>query len=337
MAEKEGRTERKVAVITGASSGIGLATALQFAEKGYNVVLAARRMSELQEVARQCEEKGVESLSVETDVSRESDIRDLCSQAVEAFGFVNVWVNNAGVYIAGKFQDIPIEDMRRLMDVNLFGYIYGSRAALRQFREQGYGTLINVSSVNASAPQPYVSIYSASKAAIRALDEAIRMELRLDGLLGKINVCTIMPASVDTNLFQNGANYTGKQVQAIEPVYDPAYVAKRIWQLAENPRREKYVGPAGTFLALQRSHTPGSYEKRISAFTAADLLAGEPMENTTGNLYGSIEANRGMRGGWREKRIRGDRFNMATGASLAALAGLLSFGVYLFNKGKARA
>ena len=337
MAGKEGITERKVAVITGASSGIGLATALEFARNGYNVVLAARRMDELQEVAGQCEELGVEALSVETDVSKDADIRALCQKASEAFGFIDVWVNNAAVYIAGKFQDIPLDDMRRLVDVNLFGYIYGSRAALEQFKEQGYGTLINVSSVNASAPQPYISIYSASKAAVRALDESIRMELQIEGLLGAINVCTVMPAAVDTNLFQNAANYTGKQLQAIEPVYDPTYVAKRIVKLAAKPKREKYVGPVAAFMALQRTHTPNAYEKQISSFTDSDLIGIETEKQSSGNLYDPIEDNRGMRGGWRETRLPADRFNMAAGAAVAAIAGLVGLGVFFFNKGKARA
>ncbi len=332
MTAKEGPTERKVAVITGASSGIGMATALQFAENGYNIVLAARRMDELKEVARRCEEMGIETLAVMTDVSDDEQVHDLCGRAVEAFGHIDIWINNAGVYLVGKFDDLPLKDMRRLMDVNFFGYVHGSHAALAQFREQDYGTLINVSSVNAAAPQPYVSAYSASKAAVRALDESIRMELRLEGLLGKINVCTIMPAGIDTNLFQNGANYSGHKIQAIEPVYDPAYVAKHIYAVAEKPRREKYVGPIGTLMALQRTHLPGMYEKQVGKFTDADLLADEDAAPTSGNLYDTLDENRGMRGGWREKRLRADRFNMITGGVLAATIGLIGLGLLAANK-----
>lgn len=332
MAVKEGKTERKVAVITGASSGIGMATALEFAANDYNVVVAARRMDELKEVARRSEELGVESLAVMTDVSSDDEMHELCSQAVEAFGHIDVWINNAGVYLVGKFQDLPLKDMQRLMDVNFFGYVHGSHAALGQFRKQGYGNLINVSSVNAAAPQPYVSVYSASKAAIRALDESIRMELRLEGLLGKINVCTVMPAGIDTNLFQNGANYSGKRVQAIEPVYDPSYVAKRIYQLAKKPKREKYVGPVGTLMALQRTHLPSMYEKQVGTFTDMDLLSDKDAAPTSGNLYEPLAGNRGIRGGWREKRLRADHFNMITGGVLATAAGLISLSLLLANK-----
>lgn len=334
MAGKEGQTARKVVVITGASSGIGLATALKFAEKGYNLVLAARRMDELQEVERQCEAMGIEALAVMTDVSHDSEVHSLAAQALEAFGRIDVWINNAAVYMAGKFQDQPLEDMKRLMDVNFFGYVHGSHAALAHFRNQGYGTLINVSSVNAAAPQPYVSIYSASKAAVRALDEAIRMELQLEGLQESIHVCTILPAGIDTNLFQNAANYTGKKLQAIEPVYDPTYVAKRIWQVAENPRREKYVGPVGTLMALQRTHFPNMYERQVGKFTDADLLAEETVAHSKGNLYEPDHMNRGMRGGWRESRLRADRFNMATGAVVGAVMGLIGLGIYMSRRSR---
>jgi short-subunit dehydrogenase len=306
-----------------------MATALEFAENNYNVVLAARRMDELKEVARRCEEKGVEALAIQTDVSRDDDMHDLCARAVEAFGRIDVWINNAAVYMVSKFQDTPLKDMKRLMDVNFFGYVHGTHAALSQFRKQDYGTLINVSSVNAAAPQPYVSIYSASKAAIRALDEAIRMELRLEGLDDKIHVSTIMPASIDTNLFQNGANYTGREVRALEPVYDPTYVAKRIRQVAMRPKREKYVGPVGTLMALQRTHMPGMYEKQVGKFTDADLLGDKKAEATSGNLYETLDVNRGMRGGWREKRVRADRFNMITGVVAASIVGLVGISYFM--------
>ena len=114
-------------------------------------------------------------------------------------------------------------------------------------------------------------------------------------------------------------------------------MARRIVKLAEYPKREKFVGPAGTLMALQRTLMPGSYEKRLSRFTDFDLLGPRTAEPTHGNLYEPLAENRGMHGGWRDKRIRADRFNMALGAGLAATAGLVGFGIYLFNKGKARA
>lgn len=326
----ENPLQTDVAVITGASSGIGMATALQFAEDGYNVVLAARSQKELDTVAADCRERGVQAEVVAADTTDEKAVKSICEMAIRVFGHIDVWVNNAGAYMTGKFEDVPLEDMHRIMDTNFFGYVHGSRSALGQFRRQGYGTLINVSSVNAAAPQPYIGIYSASKAAVRALDESLRMELRLDGLEDGIHVCTVMPASIDTNIFQNAANYTGKEIQALEPVYDPRYVAKQIVHLAKHPKREIIVGPAGKMMAFQRAHMPHSYEKRMTKFTQADMIGDRPVTIGDGNLF--TPGSHGMRGGWRQRRLRDDQLNAGIGIGLAAAAGLTALGIVLFRR-----
>lgn len=324
---------KDVAVITGASSGIGMATALRFAEEGYDVVLAARRQKELAKVAAQCEEMGASTLSVVTDTTDDKAVHALAEAAIKKFGRFDIWVNNAGVYLTGKFEEVPLEDMRRVFDVNFFGYVHGSHEALELFRRQGYGTLINISSVNAAAPQPYVGIYSASKAAVRALDEALRMELHVDGVQDGIHVCTVMPASIDTNIFQNSANYTGQEIQALEPVYDPSYVARQIVKLARHPKREVIVGPAGKIMAMQRAHMPKSYEKRMSRFTRADILGDAPATLSDGNLFEPIEQNRGVRGGWRQRRMRADHLNAGIGIGLATAAGLSAgIGYFLLKR-----
>jgi len=323
-------SEHKVAVITGASSGIGMATALKFAAEGYDVALAARRLSELQKVAKECEALGVSALPIVTDTTDASAIQALLQRSVAAFGHIDVWVNDAAVYLAGKFEDTPLKDMHRLIETNFFGYIHSSQSALSQFRIQGYGSLINVSSVNAVAPQPYVSIYSASKAAIRAFSESLRMELKIDGMGEKIHVCTVMPASIDTNIFQNGANYTGKKLQAVEPVYASEYVAAHIVSLATRPRREVIVGPAGKMMALQNALTPGMYERHIGAFTKADLLGKESAAETSGNLYEPLTEHVGAHGGWQQSRVSAKQFNVSVGITAAVAAvGLAGIGYAL--------
>jgi short-subunit dehydrogenase len=276
---------------------------------------------------------GVSALPVALDTSDDQAVFQLGQIAAQTFGHVDVWVNNAGVYLAGKFQDLPIIDMRRLMDINFFGYVHGSHTALTLFRSQGYGTLINVSSLNAAAPQPYVSIYGASKAAIRSLDESLRMELNLEGLDDTIHVCDVMPASIDTNLFQNAGNYTGQKVRALEPVYDPEYVAKHIAGLAAKPKREIIVGPAGKMMALQRVLMPRMYEKQVARYTRSSLVDDEAeIPAFAGNLYQSIEANSGMRGGWRNERVRADHLNAGVGVGIALAAGLAGAGIWLLKR-----
>ncbi len=124
----------KVAIITGASSGIGYATAIAFADKGYNLVLAARREQLLKQVAEQCEQYGVKAVTVMADVSEEEDVAKIADTARTTFGRFDVWVNNAAVALYAKFDEAPMDEYRQVLETNLFGYIYGSQTAIKQFK-----------------------------------------------------------------------------------------------------------------------------------------------------------------------------------------------------------
>ena len=224
------RSEDPVVVITGASSGIGRATALRFARKRARLVLAARSSDALEALAKECRKRGAKAIAVPTDVTDPEAVQALAARAVEEFGRLDVWVNNAAVSVFGRITDVPLRDFQRVLDVNVSGYVHGARAALPQLREQGSGVLINVSSIVGEIAQPYTAAYSMSKAAVRALGVSIRSELRLDGITG-IKVCTVMPATIDTPFFQHAANYTGRQVVAMPPVYGPQRVACAIVKL----------------------------------------------------------------------------------------------------------
>lgn len=327
---------RDVAVITGASSGIGRATAIEFAKQGYDVVLVARREEELRKVAEECEIHEVRTLIHPADTTDESAVESIATAALSTFGRFDIWVNGAAVSLFAKFEDAPMEDYRKVIETNLFGYIYGSRAAIRQFKAQGYGTLINISSVVAAAPQPYTSAYVTSKYAIRGLCDSLRMELELEGMADKVKVCNVMPASVDTNLFQNAANYTNREVVALEPVYDASYVAKQIVGLADHPKREVIIGPAGKMMAMEHTMMPWLYEKFTTLFYDRNHLGKAPAESTSGNLHLPSAFNTGVRGGWREKRLRADTMNMAIGGAVAGIGALIGIGYAIsqMNKGK---
>lgn len=201
--------EDSVVVITGASSGIGRAAAQEFARRGATLVLAARRAQALDEVARECKELGGHALAVPTDVTDEAAVQDLARRAIETFGRIDVWVNNAAVTLFARIEEAPYEDYRRVIETNLLGYVHGARAAIPYFREQGSGVLVNVSSVVGKVGQPNTSAYCATKFAIVGLSECLRQEL-LD--VEDIHVCTVMPPSVDTPIFQHAANYTGRVI-----------------------------------------------------------------------------------------------------------------------------
>jgi NADP-dependent 3-hydroxy acid dehydrogenase YdfG len=160
-----------VVVVTGASSGIGRATGLAFAERSARVVLAARRVDALEELAGQCQAASGQALAVPTDMTNEAMVAELVRRAVERFGRIDIWVNNAGVYLLGSLEATPPEAFRRVLETNFFGYVNGARAMLPRFREQGHGVLINNASVYAHVGAPWLTAYVSSKFAVRGFSD----------------------------------------------------------------------------------------------------------------------------------------------------------------------
>ena len=290
--------EDSVIVITGASSGIGRATAIQLAKQGATLLLAARREAALELVASECDRLGGKALVVPTDVTNEEAVAALARRAIETFGRLDVWVNNAAVTLFARFEDAPSEVFRRVIETNLFGYIHGARAAMPYFREQGSGILIDVASVVGIAPQPYTSAYVISKHGIRGLANCLRMELNLDEA-PDIHVCTVMPATIDTPLFNHAANYTGRKPKAMNPVYPAEQVAETIAGLVERPQREVIVGQAGYLMVAQSMASPEIYEQTMARQVDNDHLEKTPAPDTEGNLFEPTPQDATISGGWR--------------------------------------
>jgi short-subunit dehydrogenase len=230
----------KVVVIAGASSGFGKGVALQLADQKAKLVLAARRTELLEELASECERRGGQAIIVTTDVSDPAQMQRLAQSAVDRFGYIDVWINMAGVGALGRFEEIPLEDHHRLLDVNVGGVVNGSYYALQQFRQQGAGTLINIASVAGRVPFPYYSSYVASKHAVIGLGAAINQELRLNGD-SNIHVATINPFAADTPWFDHAANYSGHRARQIM-LDSPQKVIDAIVAATVRPRPEINVG-----------------------------------------------------------------------------------------------
>jgi short-subunit dehydrogenase len=250
----------KVVVITGASSGFGKGAALKFAEEGASLVLAARRHELLEELAAECEAAGGRALAVQTDVSKRDEVERLAQAAIDEFGRIDVWVNNAGVGALGRFERIPLVDHEQVIATDLLGPLYGSYHAYRQFLAQGSGTLINVASELGGHTVPYYSSYAAAKHGVVGLGDSLRQEIELrDGR--DIHVCTVMPAAHDTPFFDHAANYTGHEIQAPKPLHDPYDVVETIVRLARDPKDKEIVGADGVVKVLMKKLMPAAEEK----------------------------------------------------------------------------
>ncbi len=291
-----------VIVLTGASSGIGRATALELARRGASVVVAARRTPLLEEVVLESQRMGGQALAVPTDVTSEAAVQNLAQQAVERFGRIDVWINNAGVLAAGRFQDIPSEVFNRVIETNFLGYVYGARTVLPQFLLQGYGILINNASLDSQMGAPYFSPYVAAKFAVRGFSESLREELEaLDKM--DIRVCTVMPATIDTPLFQHAANYTGRAVKALPPVYDVQMAVKTFVSLIEHPQREVFVGSAGRLLTAMHSAMPGMAEQTFAHQVDKGHLSQEQDATPThGNVFEPVAYGATATGGWKDQK-----------------------------------
>jgi short-subunit dehydrogenase len=237
------KIQDQVIVITGASSGIGLATARLAAKRGARVVLNARNDGDLQQVTEEIRANGGRAIAVAGDVADEQAMDRLADTAQRELGPIDTWVNNAGLSIYGKLTDIPMADKRRLFDINFWGVVNGCRSAVRCLKQRG-GAIINIGSEVSELAIPLQGIYSASKHAVAGYTDALRMELEHDGI--PISVTLVKPSAINTPFPEHARNYLEDGVPTLPPpVYAPEVVAETILKCAERPVRDVVVGGTG--------------------------------------------------------------------------------------------
>ncbi|WP_042224637.1 SDR family oxidoreductase [Oceanobacillus manasiensis] len=294
------RLDEQVIVITGASSGIGLVTARMAAEKGAKIVVAARNEQALSKLVTELREKGTSAIYVKADVGNEEDINRIAEAAINEFGRFDTWVNNAGVSIFGHAMDVEIKDMKRMYDTNFWSVVYGTRVAVRHYKERGVpGSLINIGSLFGDRGTVIQSSYASSKFAVHGWTESIRMELEKEN--APVSVTLIHPGRIDTPYNEHARSYLDKQPAHREMVYPPEAVAEAILYAAENQKRDMYIGSQAKIIALLGSFFPRFTDKFMEVFlypTQHDNRPSNPRQESALYHAGYGLHERGTNDGW---------------------------------------
>jgi NAD(P)-dependent dehydrogenase (short-subunit alcohol dehydrogenase family) len=304
----------QVLVITGGSSGIGLVTARLAAAAGARVVLVARNTAALGDAVEAIRERGGRAIAATADVADLEQVQRAAAAALAAFGHIDTWVNNAGVAIYGRVRDVSLADMRRQFDVNYWGTVHGSLVAVRHLEQRG-GALINIASAVADRAIPIQGNYCATKHAVKAFTDSLRMELEADGV--PISVSLVKPGSMDTPLFGKARTYFPLEPQPVPPVYAPEVAARAILACAERPRRDVIAGGMGKVLSLAGTMAPRLTDRFMERSTIdAQLTDIQLAPERRDNLYQPTADDGGERGAGRNYRGRVKQSSWYTAAAL---------------------
>jgi NAD(P)-dependent dehydrogenase (short-subunit alcohol dehydrogenase family) len=276
------RIEDQVMVITGGTSGIGLVTARLAAKKGARLVIAARNEQALRELQEELSTSGTDAVCVLADVANEHEVERIAATAMEQFGRIDTWVNNAGVTVYGRLEDIPIEDHRRLFETNFWGVVYGSLVAARHLKQTG-GAIINIGSVLSDRAIPLQGMYCASKHAVKGFTDALRMELEEEN--AHISVTLIKPSAIDTPYTKHARNYMDTEPKNPAPVYAPEVVARAILYCAQHPERDITVGGGGRVLSGLGAAAPRLTDKVMEGLFFSGQQKDEPRRDDADSLY----------------------------------------------------
>jgi short-subunit dehydrogenase len=325
---------QQVLVITGATSGIGLTTARMAAEKGAKLVLAARSEDDLQRLEEEINGFGGEAVAAVCDVGNQEDVRRLAETAVSRFGGFDTWVNNAGVSIYGRLEEVSMNDNHRLFDTDFWGVVHGSLEAAGHLKERG-GAIINIGSLASDRAFPLQGMYCAAKHAVKGFTDALRMELEDDK--APISVTLIKPAGIDTPFPQHAKNTLEAEPKLPAPVYAPEAVAHAILQAATRPIRDIYVGGASKVLSTMGKVAPRLTDKVMGLTMFESQKSDLPVQHRKGTLYdgdGGLRQRGGHPGRVMESSLytRASLHPVVTGVALG-VAGALLFGAQRAARG----
>jgi NADP-dependent 3-hydroxy acid dehydrogenase YdfG len=303
--------DQQVIVITGASSGIGLATAEAAARQGAKLVLAARSGQTLDEICQRIKAAGGQAIYVVADVGKRDQVEHVAEAALQKFGRIDTWINDAGVSIYGRLDEVTEEDSRRLFDTNFWGVVNGSLAALPHLKQGG--ALINVGSEVSEAVVPLQGMYSASKHAVKGFTDALRVEIE-EVDKAPVAITLIQPTAVDTPYPQHARNYMTEEAKLPTPRIDPEKVADAILKAAVKHERDVKVG-AGAVLDTLLGKIAPSLGDKAAAKQVDRQQYHEPPRNPEGTLFKPGESGQTHGSGGVEKESDLEKAGVGAGPS----------------------
>jgi NAD(P)-dependent dehydrogenase (short-subunit alcohol dehydrogenase family) len=293
---------QQVVTIVGASSGIGRETALQFAARGAKLVVAARSQSGLDSLVQEIRSQGGQAVAVTADVTDFEQVKAIADKAVEEYGRLDTWVHAAATGVLARFDQTTPEEFKRVVDVNLNGQAYGAMAALPHLKREGRGALIHISSMEGRRGLPLQSPYSAAKHGVEGFLEALRVELKHEGL--PISVTSIKPAVINTPYYNKVRTKLGVKPTGIPPYYQPSLVAEAILYVAEHPTRDFLVGDVSKVLDVLQRLSPELVDAILLLIAFQGQRTNEPKsEDAPDNVFEPIEGYNKIKGDFDELTI----------------------------------
>ncbi|MEO6588713.1 MAG: SDR family oxidoreductase [Pyrinomonadaceae bacterium] len=297
----------QVAVIFGASSGIGRLTALEMAKRGAKLCVAARSVEGLESLIKEIEADGGEAFYVEADAADYDAVKTVADKCVERYGRIDTWIHSAAAFIFATVEKTDADEYKRLIEVNLLGQIYGAKAALPYLKKNG-GALIHVTSVEAVRTAPYQSAYGASKHGIHGFLQVLRAELAHEN--APVSVTEILPAAINTPIYEKGRNKMPFKMRPVPPIYHPQIVTDAILYAAENPVRDLIAGAAGVGVVYAERISPkaADFFSETVGFTGQDGGEKDTPEQFKDNLFEPISGYDTVEGNFSDEQFMSDPY-----------------------------
>jgi short-subunit dehydrogenase len=289
-----------VVVVTGASAGIGRATARIFGEHGASVGLLARNEDGLEGARKEIEASGGKALALPTDVADAEQVEAAAQRVEEEFGPVDVWVNDAMTTVFSPLKDMTSEEFRRATEVTYLGYVYGTMAALKRMLPRDKGTIVQVGSALSYRAIPLQSAYCGAKFGIRGFTDSLRTELMHDG--SNVDVTMVQLPGLNTPQFDHCRSKMPYHPQPVPPIFEPEVAADAIYWAAYHKRREMYVGTSSVLTILGNKLAPWLADRYLARTAYGSQQTSEPVQGSyrEGNLFETPSGDHGAHGGFDE-------------------------------------